>query len=75
MEELAKTMGVSVSDAQGFVDCLRVWIDKGFSLDEAIERHQAQMVRMVNNAVTLADRLSGSKEFVGGLHDSMRWAK
>ena len=75
MKELAEMMGVSVSDVQGFVDCLRVWIDKGLTLDEAIERHQAQMVRMVNNAVTLADRLSGSKEFVGGLHDSMRWAK
>jgi hypothetical protein len=52
--EIAAEMGVSLSDLDSFVNCLRVWTDKGLSLEEAVERHLEQMQRMANNAWVLA---------------------
>src|SRR5687768_9423331 len=46
VENLAKEMGVSVNDLSGFVACLRVWMDKGYTMDEAIARHMQQMTRL-----------------------------
>ena len=48
--ELAALMGQKESDVQAFVDCLRIWINKGYSFEEAIERHMAQMNRMAERA-------------------------
>ncbi len=43
----ANECGVGVADAHGFVACLRVWTDKGYSVEQAIERHLAQMTRLL----------------------------
>lgn len=48
--ELAQAMGVSEKDATAFVECLRVWVAKGYSVEQAIEKHMQQMRRMVNEA-------------------------
>lgn len=50
IQELAKEMNVSESDASAFVECLKVWINKGYSLEQAIAKHMQQMQRMVNEA-------------------------
>lgn len=39
--QLANLLGVTQADAQGFVDCLRVWTDKGHSIESAIEQNLA----------------------------------
>lgn len=49
-QQLAALMGVSESDAQGFVDCLRVWTDKGFSVEQAIEKNIAAWGALLANA-------------------------
>lgn len=54
IESLAAEMGVSAADLTSFVNCLRIWTDKGLSIEEAIERHQQQMNRFANNAIELA---------------------
>jgi hypothetical protein len=46
--DLAKMMNVTEADVAGFVACLRVWLAKGYTFDQAIERHMAQMHRFVN---------------------------
>ena len=54
--DLAKEMNVSENDVVAFVECLKVWIAKGYSIEQAIEKHMAQMVRLVNNAVALSSK-------------------
>lgn len=71
IKELAVLMDVPEADAQTFVDCLRIWTDKGYTLDEAIAKHIAQMNRIVNHAVDLAGALAKNGVFVGDLHDSL----
>lgn len=56
IKELAELMNVSESDTRAFVDCLRVWTAKGYTLEQAIERHMQQMRRMVAQAVQIADQ-------------------
>lgn len=51
--ELAKLMGQKESDVQSFVDCLRVWIDKGYTIEAAIEKHMAQMGRFLDHATEI----------------------
>jgi hypothetical protein len=46
--ELAALMGQKESDVVAFIDCLRVWMNKGYSLEESIARHMAQMARMID---------------------------
>jgi hypothetical protein len=46
--DLAKLVNATEADVVGFVACLRVWLAKGYTLDQAIERHMAQMHRFVN---------------------------
>lgn len=36
INDFAKKSGVSVKDAIGFIECLKVWTDKGYSLEQAI---------------------------------------
>lgn len=50
IEALAKHMGVTTADLAGFIECLRVWIAKGYTMEQAIERHMAQMNRLANNS-------------------------
>ena len=39
IKALAAEMGVSEGDVLSFAACLRVWMDKGYTLEEAIHRH------------------------------------
>jgi len=48
--ELAAMTGQSESDATAFVKCLRMWMDKGYNMEQAIEKHMSQMTRLLNNA-------------------------
>ncbi len=48
INDFAKKSGVSVKDAIGFIECLKVWTDKGYSLEQAIEKNTAQILRMAN---------------------------
>ena len=50
IEALASLLNASVADVVGFVDCLRVWTDKGLTVEQAIERHMATMRRMMSKA-------------------------
>lgn len=52
-KELAKLMGVTEGDVKAFVACLSVWTAKGYTLEQAIEKHMAQMERLAGNALKL----------------------
>ncbi|MDB5358816.1 MAG: hypothetical protein JWO51_113 [Rhodospirillales bacterium] len=54
---LATEMGVTVADVSGFILCIGIWMEKGLSFEAAIERHQAQMLKLAENAVQLAKNL------------------
>lgn len=47
-QEMASEMGVSVADVESFINCLRVWTNKGYSVEMAIHKHMEQMNRMVS---------------------------
>lgn len=47
ISQLAGVMGKPESDVQRFVDCLRIWTDKGYTLEEAIAKNEEQMMRIV----------------------------
>jgi hypothetical protein len=50
IEALAKEMGATVEDTKAFVAGLSVWTRKGYSVEQAIEKHMQQMYRIANNA-------------------------
>lgn len=54
IKDLAAQMGVSESDVIGFVECLSVWVSKGYTFEQAIEKHMAQMMRLAENACAIA---------------------
>jgi|GEM_PF-4509353 len=56
IDHLAAETRVSSADAKAFVACLQVWIAKGYSLEQAIERHMAQMARLVAHCEQLCKR-------------------
>lgn len=47
IKELAELMGVTERDASDFVEGLRIWTAKGYSLQEAIARHMDLMGRVL----------------------------
>jgi hypothetical protein len=53
IKELAETMGQSDKDVAAFVECLRVWISKGYTIEQAIEKHMQQMTRIASNAASM----------------------
>lgn len=53
IEQLAKEMGVTVGDMIGFIECLRVWVEKGMTFEEAIAAHMKQMTRLAESAANL----------------------
>lgn len=50
--ELATLMNATEADTAAFVQCLSVWVSKGCSIEQAIDRHMAQMERFANAAAT-----------------------
>lgn len=57
IEHLAQTMNQPVKDVAAFIACLKVWTDKGYSVEQAIEKHMAQMSRFIDHAVRLSREL------------------
>lgn len=54
IESLAKEMNVTENDLIGFLSSIKIWMDKGYSMEEAIQKNLSQMVRLVNNSVKLS---------------------
>lgn len=54
IESLAKEMNVTENDLIGFLSAIKIWMDKGYSIEESIQKNLAQMVRLVNNSVKLS---------------------
>lgn len=52
--DLAKLLNVSEADASAFVNCLRVWTDKGQTVEQAITSHMATLRGMVNGVADYA---------------------
>ena len=48
MVKMSDIMGVGESDVVSFIQCLQIWTDRGYSLDEAIGKHMEQMGRFIN---------------------------
>lgn len=60
---LAAEMGVTEGDLKGFIDCLSLWMAKGFSFEQAVEKHMAQMTRLAENADKLPKSIAVSAFF------------
>lgn len=54
IKELAAEMNVTEADVLGFVAALSVWISKGCTFEQAIEKNLSQMKRLASNAVELS---------------------
>ena len=50
IQTLAADMNVKPADVAAFLKCLGVWMAKGYSMEEAIEKHMAQMVRLASKS-------------------------
>jgi len=53
MVKMSDIMGVGESDVVSFIQCLQIWTDRGYSLDEAIGKHMEQMGRFINKAANM----------------------
>jgi hypothetical protein len=47
--ELATQLGVSTADAQQFVDCLAVWVAKGYTVEQAIAANLRTLAMLAGN--------------------------
>ncbi|MFC4729513.1 hypothetical protein [Coralloluteibacterium thermophilus] len=56
IDDLAEMTGVPAADVQAFVAGLAVWTRKGYSVEQAIERHMATMQGLLER---VSDGLSG----------------
>lgn len=50
IQALAAEMNVTESDLVGFLSCVRAWMDKGYSFEQAVQKHQQQMTRIAEKA-------------------------
>ena len=72
VKQLAADMGVSKADCLGFLDCLAVWLAKGYTLDQAIEKHMEQMKRLVNQSMKVVKLAAGDDDAKGAIYDALR---
>lgn len=49
IQAMASEMGVSYADMVGFVGCLQVWINKGYSLADAIQKNLETLANLAAN--------------------------
>lgn len=63
---------ITRTDVDAFVACLKIWTEKGYTVEQAITRHRAQMRRFANNAWEMAQALGRDPVFVGQLYDDLR---
>ena len=68
IESLAKEMNVTENDLIGFLSAIKIWMDKGYSMEEAIQKNLAQMVRLVNNSVKLSKDENMRKLAIGAFY-------
>lgn len=59
-KQMAAEMKVNESDLRSFVGCLRVWTDKGYTIDEAIRKHQDIMSRWAANPPVVVEMVKES---------------
>lgn len=50
IQQLAAEMSMPLADVTAFVNCLKVWTDKGLSIEDAITKHMSQMARLASNS-------------------------
>lgn len=55
ISELAAITNQKESDVLAFLECLKVWINKGYSFDDAIKMHMRQMVKIVNQSANISN--------------------
>ena len=70
IEALAAEMGVTVADVEGFVVGLSVWVNKGYSLVDAIAKHSDQMARFVNHGTALVRDQDARNAIAGSFWDA-----
>lgn len=70
IEALAAEMGVTVADVEGFVVGLSVWVNKGYSLVDAIRKHSEQMARFVNHGAELVRSQDARNAIAGSFWDA-----
>ena len=70
IESLAKEMNVTENDLIGFLSAIKIWMDKGYSMEEAIQKNLAQMVRLVNNSVKLSKDENMRELAIGAFYKS-----
>lgn len=70
VEQFAKTCGVSANDATAFIECLRIWVAKGHSIEAAIAKHMATMSTLVAGTHEIGEGVR--REFAAGLYDELR---
>jgi predicted RNA-binding protein with PIN domain len=68
IQELAAEMNMPLADVSAFVSCLSVWTAKGYTVEQAIERHMAQMTRLANNAVAFASSDAGREMAISAFY-------
>ena len=51
---LAKEMNVTENDLIGFLSAIKLWMNKGYTMEDAIAKNMQQMTRLVNNSYKLA---------------------
>ncbi|MBP9869873.1 MAG: hypothetical protein KBC53_00040 [Nitrosomonas sp.] len=54
-KKLAALMNQKESDVAAFLECVKVWIDKGYSFEDAIKMHMQQMTKIVNQSANIAN--------------------
>jgi hypothetical protein len=67
VEQFAALCGVTVADARAWLECVQLWMDKGYTFEGAVARHMAQMERMT----FWANRLD-PREVCVGLYEELR---
>ncbi len=76
ISELAAEMNVTEADVRGFISALKVWISKGYTFEEAVQKHMNQMNRLAKHADFVASDLAAkwsgetARQRVGGTFGS-----
>lgn len=53
--QLAVTMNTTEAQLSSYVACLKVWTDKGYTVEEAIGQHELTMAKLLQEAMGCYD--------------------
>lgn len=76
--ELATALNTTEANAREFLSCLAIWTRKGYTVEQAIEKHMSQMQRFMDAAVEKASTgdsrsFRALRDFMGAaIHNEMR---